>query len=205
MKNILIFLSFLLSVTGQNNSISESPTMTSSLSPTVSESNEPSTSPTMTSSLSSTVSESNPSSESPTITSSPRVSISSSKSVNSSPSKSLTASLSSLPSYTASNTIVPTQSPTVYKSYSIMTADVDIVKRTNTPSSLSTNDPNNISLTLAIGLPIIIISLLIIIIVIHRKKFRQIQEPQNIIIVQSPIWGRENPAWIRQNPPELNV
>jgi uncharacterized membrane protein YqiK len=86
-----------------------------------------------------------------------------------------------------------------------MTTDVDVVKRSDTPSSLSTNDPNNISLTLAIGLPIIIISLLIIIIVIHRKKFRQIQEPQNIIIVQSPIWGRENPAWIRQNPPELNV
>jgi len=231
MKNILIFLSFLLSVTGQNISISESPTMTSSLSPTVSESNEPSTSPTMTSSLSSTVSqsnepstsptmtsslsstvsESNPSSESPTMTSSPRISVSSSKSVNSSPSKSLTASLSSLPSYTASSTIVPTQTPTVYQSYSIMTIDVDVVKRSNIPSSLSTNDPNNISLTLAIGLPIIIISLIMIIIAIHRKKFRQIQEPQNIIIVQSPIWGRENPLYgvgvgvIPPQPPTLNV
>jgi hypothetical protein len=145
------------------------------------------------------------------MTSFPTVSIYSSKSVNSSPSKSLSASLSSLPSYTASSTIVPTQSPTVYQSYSIMTTGI-IVLKTNIPlQSSTTNDPNNISLTLAIGLPIIIISLVMIIIAIHRKNFRQIQEPQNIIIVQSPIWGRENPLYgvgvtvSPPQPPTLNV
>ena len=151
--------------------------MTSSISPTVSETNEPSISPTMTSSR--------------------RLSIS--------PSKLLTPSLSSLALYTSSSTIVPTQTPTVYESYSIMTTDVDLVKTSITPSPLRINDPNNMTLTLSIGVPIIIISLIIIIVVTHRKKSIQIQQPQNIIIVHSPAWVNENPAWIRQNPPELNV
>jgi hypothetical protein len=86
-----------------------------------------------------------------------------------------------------------------------MTTDVDLVKTSITPSPLRINDPNNMTLTLSIGVPIIIISLIIIIVVTHRKKSIQIQHPQNIIIVHSPAWVNENPAWIRQNPPELNV
>ena len=126
-------------------------------------------------------------------------------SVNPSPSKLLTPSISSLPlqGFTPSSTMAPSYTQNVYKSYSVMTTGVLVVKPNNVPQS-SINDNKNVYLLL-IGVPIIIISLLCIITIIHRKKPRQIQQPQNIIIVQNPAWVNENPVRVRQNPPELNV